>query len=563
MKKVVLFSMLGLIGLFLLSCGKETPEVDKDQVVVRLKVEPDRLNPVLRRSIESFEIIANIFQSPADYDPETLVYEPVLLERLPEKMKAGNLTYFDFDIRETATWHDGKPVLSGDIEFTLKLIFNEFVPAGRIRSQLKMIDSVEVLGPKKCRVFVQDNIEHLRLYCTNYLVMPMHIYDPLNVMTNISFSDIKGDTSAALETYAEFLLQPEFSREKIIGSGPYTLNYWNTDYELSLEKVKNWWGENMTESALFDNNPDEIIYRVLPDDQLSGKIFTSGQLDVLPNIGSAVYDELTSKNLDYSIFHSELMRFYFLNVNNESPLLKEKKVRQAMAHLIDQRAIIDIVAKGGGQPIVSPFYSASPFYNSNLKPYAFDIEAAKELLDQAGWVDSNNNGIRDKKIDGKAVELSPRVFITAKPLGRNILDVLKPEFAKAGIELNVIVQDYRSKTIKNLKSGNFDLVASVLNQSPVIENLRSLWHSSSVSNGGNNFHRMQNPKIDSLIEVLTTDLTDEAQKVNAWAFQEEMHEHQPILYLFKPSSRIAVSRKWKARPSNFRPGYHVRSFARQ
>src|SRR5205085_11635248 len=101
------------------------------------------------------------------------------------------------------------------------------------------------------------------------------------------------------------------------------------------------------------------------------------------------------------------MTYYYLGLNLRSPKFSDKRVRQALAHLLDIPSILKTVYYNLGEQVIGPVNPAKKKeYNNEIIPYAFDPEKAKSLLADAGWKDSNGDGIVDRMIDGKKQEFT-------------------------------------------------------------------------------------------------------------------------------------------------------------
>ena len=92
-------------------------------------------------------------------------------------------------------------------------------------------------------------------------------------------------------------------------------------------------------------------------------------------------------------------------------MFSDKRVRQAMSHAFNAQLLIDDVFLGLGERTTGPMPTVQPYYDRSLEPYAFDLERAKALLDEAGWTDSDGDGIRDKEVDGTLIPFEFKLVV--------------------------------------------------------------------------------------------------------------------------------------------------------
>jgi peptide/nickel transport system substrate-binding protein len=545
--------------------------VEHESLVVRFQSEPDRIHPLFSRNSTSTQIEKLIFQPLAEFDPYSLELLPVLSESIPESIKITEGSYKDMNaldirIKPDALWQDSVPVTVEDVLFTLKSILNPKVDVARFRNQLAFINDAALLDKKTLRIYFDANYHNAEIYLMNYFIYPKHICDPNGLLDAYSLAqlkDINAETLAEDHPLNDFAIgfdTFDLSRRQIIGSGPYKLKYWNSGYEIALDKKDNWWGKVHEESNHFKAFPKEVKFKIIPDEQTASMALKSGQIDVLPDLSPEHFLRLMENETDrYQFLTPPLMQYYYLCLNNESEFFKDPKVRKAMVHITNIEEIINLAMKGFGKHLTGPFLPESKDYNQSLRPYDIDIAIADSLLSLAGWEDTNNDGTRDKDINGQRIELIPEINITSSTLGRQIAIILKEQFKKAGIGLDIEVQDFR-KSMQDMRSDNFDIVAALNRQAPFVANLKPAWHSAGKEVGGNNLANYYNSSVDSLIEVLvyTRDIEDRMEIHRA--IHGHIYNDVPVIFLLMPTERIVVSNKWQARPSTMRPGYFVNLF---
>ena len=552
---------------------KTTTTDDSFTVVSRLVGEPNMLNPALTTQANSRRVMNQIFSNLVHYDTKTLKAMPMLAKELPiieeitEGKHKGKLLC-KYEIHEEAVWDDGKPVTGHDIEFSIKAILNPKVAAAPYRAVAisfkdMMIDET---NPKKFSL-VSDNYFLTGIIFTDIQTIPAHIYDPKGIMKNFTIkqlSDADGASKLAesdprLQEFATEFSDEKFSREKgfVNGCGPYALEEWISGQRIVLKKKKNWWGDKLAAKyPLLVANPETIIYKPMSDVTTAVTELKAGSIDVMTQITSDQYNDLKEStdgqaNLN---FHEPLqMAIYYIGLNNNRPKLSDKRVRRALAHLINMDEIINTTMYGYAEKVVGPIHTSRPYYNKDLPLIEENLEKARELLKEAGWIDSNGNGVVDKVIDGELTELkleylSSRAGVTGQKIGT----IFKANAKRVGVDIELavkegnIVADQRNKR-------DFDLFTSGWSQDPSPDDPYQNWHTDSDTPSGGNRFGFGNEESDKIIEEIRTIIPEERRNELYKKLQKIIYDEQPCIFLMIPSGRIAINKKFDFTPSVRKP----------
>ena len=235
---------------------------------------------------------------------------------------------------------------------------------------------------------------------------------------------------------------------------------------------------------------------------------------------------------------------------------RDGRVRQAMTMLVDRQQIIDKIRFGLGQMGISHFNPSSREFNTSLKPLPYDPQRAAQLLDEAGWKDTNGDGIRDKDGVPFKFEFLASVGSTLAP---QLMVILKEELRKVGIQMTERTIDFNVMT-DSLQDHQFDATTAGWT-SGLVTDPYQIWHSSSSKNRGSNYVSFNNPEADRLIEQARLEFDDEKRKQIYWRFQEIIHEEQPYTFLFYGQEAAAYSKRFQN--TNFvpvRPGYDLNTW---
>jgi len=562
--------ILCLIG----SCKPDKQESTQD-IHIRLKKDPERLNPLVFPSPTSREVYQYLHTPLADFDPKTLEITPLLIKDIPEEGSintgkyAGGI-YFDIEIKPNAKWDNGSDITAQDYLFTLKAINLPLTDASKYREFARNISDIIIddKNSKKCRIIFKDDYILALESCLLIEVYPQYFYDSLSILNNYTYDEILNSERALLEQdtilikFAETFNSNEFSRDKISGSGPYRFVSWTTDQSIVLERKDNYWAEN-EKSPYFQQGPRQMIFHIIPDELTAVAQLTAGQLDVINEISGDVFEDIKNDEFNsgkFEFYTPGLMRQYFALLNHKDVLISDNNVRKALAHLINVNEIIDNIEYGQGVPNIGPIHPLKKTHHPTLKPYSFDVEKAKKLLADSGWIAKDDDGILYKEIDGEKRKLIIELLISGQELGKKIAILWQENAAKAGIKINIEEKNFKQIRIENIMPRQYQMVMSARTQEMQQWDELMFYHSSNDSPTGSNNGSYRSLVVDSLLEkIIFTKDGSERQGIYH-RIQEEVYSDLPDIYLYSPKERIIVSKNWSSFATTKRPGYMANAF---
>lgn len=570
MKSIVKTVIFVFSCIFLLDSCK-TDQIEKVQqdfnVNIRMKNDPSRINPVVGNpTVESTEINSLVFLPMAHYDPITFELSPVMVKSMPEgrSLENGGIVY-DYEILEDAKWDDGLPITAEDYLFTMKVAMNPGVDAASWRGLLSNIDSIKIdkENKKKYEVIVNEYFHLARETSCTFDVLPKHIYDPNGILDAYSLSQISAsDEDTILANFARDFNSKKFTQETISGSGPYKLKAWELDQYIVLERKDNYWGDLYPDRKLLANNPKEVTFRIISDENAAATLLKDGSLDLMLVKDAAVFDNLKNGNdfdTMFSLATPNVARFYYIGLNNRKPELADKDIRRALAHLIDVDNIIDNLENGYASRQVGTIMPNSVFYNSTLKPIEYDPAKAIAILEEEGWVDSNGDGVRDKSINGEIVELEIEYLASQSPLGQKVGLLFQDKAKDVGVAVKMIIKEGR-QMLESVYAHEYEASASVAGFSLAPYDPYQRWHSDNSAVKKGNVAGYVNEKNDELIEKIRTVQDPQERSAAYKEFQELLYEEQPVIFLYSPTQKFVLNKKYKGLFSTKRPGYFVGSF---
>ncbi len=436
---------------------------------------------------------------------ETLELNPVLAESW--EISEDKLTY-TFKLRKDVKWQDGEPFTSEDVVFSYKTIMNPKVDAPQLRAYFQEIRDVEAIDDYTVK-FTYARPYFLALeFCGGMPIVPKHVFAQGDFNTNPA-------------------------GRSPVGTGPYKFLRWTTGREIVIEKNPDYWGEKP--------KLNRIVFRIITDSSVSLQVLKREELDVSGLTPIQWARQTSSKSFEENFDKLSYFRpnYSYIGWNLRRPYFSDKLVRQALTHLVNRELILQQILFDLGAVVTNPFYINSPEYDKSITPFPYDPKKASELLEQAGWTDTNNNGIRDK--DG--VEFKFEFLIPAgSETGEKIATILKEELDKTGISMDIRKTEWAVFTTR-LMERKFDAVTLAWSMG-VESDPYQIW-SSTQAEKGSNFVGFINEEADSLIEAARKEF-DRDKRIEMYRrFSEIVHEEQPYTFMFCNKSTVAVNKRFE------------------
>ncbi len=531
--------------------------VTGDWLIIREMSDPEKLNPIVSNDASASEICSYIYEALLAQDKVTYELVPSLAG-MPE-ISLDNLSY-TFTLNKNAKFSDGKPLTAADVVFTLKTIKNPFVDDAALRNYFDMVDRVEMVDndPSKVKfTLTKPNWRGIYTLAT-FQIIPKHVLDPGNVTDKFSWEDLKDIKSAQrnpeMQKFADFINSQEVSREAkyLVGTGPYMFEKWDTGAGVTLVKNPNYWGGG----TVTPSYPTKIIFKTIQDNSAALVSAKNKEVDAMAVIKpSDFYKDLENAD-QFNLVKARPFEpaYTYLAWNQLNPLFQDKKVRLALSHLVDRKTIIDKVMFGDGVPIQSHvFYKNTKLLNSDLPEIQFDPEKAKKLLEEAGWKDTDGDGVLDKVIDGKKKDFKFTFLSNTNPVRKQILLVIVDALKKVGIVAEVQELEW-SVYLDKTKKHEFEATYSAWTSPTTPPDPYQIWHSSQSEGEGSNYISFKNKTSDSLIEAYRNEMDESKRIAMMKEWQKLIYDEQPYTFLWSPRARYIYDKRFKnARWYNIQP----------
>lgn len=324
--------------------------------------EPPSLMIGITTNAPALAVGGNIYESLLRYDEK--------LQPMPSLAKSWDISpdglTYTFKLQDNVKFHDGKPMTSADVLFTVNDFLMKTQP--RHRNTMARVESVSAPDDKTIIFKLKQPFEpFIRSFSFgSQPIVPKHVYEGTDYATNPA-------------------------NEKPVGTGPFKFVEWKKGSYIKLEKNKDYY---------LDGKPylDELIYQIIPDGASRAVAFETGKVDILPGGSVENFDIPRLTALPNTCTTEKGWEYFaplsWLWLNNRTAPMDNPKFRQAIMYAMDREFAKDVLWNGYGKVATSPFSSKLPFYSQQEPQYAFDPDKAKALLKEIGY-------------DGKPLKLLP------------------------------------------------------------------------------------------------------------------------------------------------------------
>ena len=560
-----------LITLFalaiLISCVNER-DLSKNTVIAHITIQPDGLHPFNDNSTIRSYIFNYTQKTLIKLDIESLEYIPSLVKDMPTA-SADNLS-FEYEIKEGVLWDDGTELNAEDVAFSVKLMLSPLTNNAQIRSNYTtVIKSIEQdkENPMKFTMHAQNvHWDNKYIFSELYMVQKS-LWDKKGVLDNVTFADLLSDDFKETEALSDWFnaynnADNSYQPELLVGLGAYQVTEWVASQYITIEKKENWWGKN--DSSVYSKAyPDKIIFKIIKEDASAYLALKNQEIDVTYSLGTIKLMKLQEReyfNDNYESAFLDRYAFSYLGMNmkpdgiKRKPYFVDQKVRRAMAYLLPLDEIIEVMMHGKASRQASLISPLKKTYNDTLQLIPLDIEKAKELLEEAGWVDTDGDNIRDKMINGVKTPFSFKLSYMSSPTSKEIVLMIKESMYKAGVVAEPTPMDF-TLFYKNAMDHNFDGMLGGWGGSASYSNPMQLWHTSSWVTKGSNFCGFGDAESDALIEAANLTLDPKTHNDALLRLQAKVYEDQPYVFMYSTKRKFAIHKRFNNRGMYYeRPG---------
>ncbi|HEY7237342.1 MAG TPA: peptide ABC transporter substrate-binding protein [Gemmatimonadaceae bacterium] len=421
-----------------------------------------------------------------------------------------------FHINPRARWHDGQPVRANDVRFSYR-IFTDPKVGSNVTSEISTIDSVSIRDSLTAVVwFKQRRPEAFYDFVYQIYILPEHV-----------LKDVPPDQ-----------LRTSDVTRKGIGSGRFRLARWDAGRRLEIvADTANYFGRAKL---------DRVIWSIVPDAGAALAQLLGGQADLLEVVPPDQVHLVDSSKADRPVPYPNL-QYAFLGFNlvdpknaaRSHPIFGDRQVRRALSMALDRRAMLQNVFGSLGRLSFGPFPRSISFADTTLRLLPYDVNAAKSLLDSAGWRELSPGGVRQK--NGMPLRFSLTLPVSSRPrVAYSVL--IQEQLRRVGAQVDV--EQLQSNAVgKKLFDRTYDAMLVGLSTDPSPSGYKQQWGSAGIPPAGQNYTGYTNPTYDALVDsaVATSDIAMQRAFMRR-AFQLQIDD-APGIWLYDPPTIAGIERR--------------------
>jgi peptide/nickel transport system substrate-binding protein len=485
----------------LLVLGGVTQAAGKKTLVVGIPADPRGLSPVFACTFLDWVVGYRLYSSLIQADEN---FQPV--PDLAESWEASSdgLTY-TFYLRRDATFHDGSPITSEDVKFSVELALKY----GSIcaRGLGTVIDRIETPDPYTVVFHLKapypeflNPYDGIGPHCSS--VLKKELYEGTDPLTN------------------PYNFQP-------VGSGPFKFVEWVKGSHIVLERYEGYFGEGPY--------IDRIIFRIIPDPMTLAMAFETGEVDWIPfTVPASEVERLNDLPNARVFFHgSPCGVSLILAYNLRQEPFNDVAVRRALTAAIDKQRIVELVYYGGAK-VPDSYVIPTPFsewwYNPEARQIGYDPALAKKILDEAGYT---------VKEGGWRFHMTLK-HTTGYPEHLKVAELIKEDLKKIGVDMRIISLEHAAWHEQVFQRWDFDATLIPFCSGPTPPTLKR-FHTENIKRiSWANCLGYSNPEYDALFELMISELNKGRRLELVQRMQELLVWDQPASFLLGPLNATAI-----------------------
>ncbi len=408
---------------------------------------------------------------------------------------------YTYKIRDGVKWHDGQPLTAEDVAFTYNLYKDTPEYPYLNGYYTPYFESIEATENNEVVLTLTEAIPNIESQLVFLYILPKHIWESVN--------------------------KTEYENVEMIGSGPFKM----------MEYVQNEFVRLSANKDHFATPPkvDEVIFQTFENQDALVQAIKTGQLDMITEMPNTAVESLkTADNVEVVVgspLAPDVSDIIFNQIEEENcpkdeggicsghPALRDRNVRLAMAHATDKQKLIDVILLGLGTPGLTLIPDGlGVWYNDSLKDYEFDVAKANKILDDAGYLDADGDGVRDMPDGSRPLTFRlnwPSDSLTAPRMA----ELLSEMWSKIGITLEMQAVDPDALTSQCCPAFDFDMMLWGWGSDPDPSALLYVYTTEGIPTGSSETG-YSNPVYDDLYAKQQTTLDFEARQDIVWEMQK-------------------------------------------
>jgi ABC-type dipeptide transport system, periplasmic component len=513
-------SCLLLIGFFT-ACEKTSDQSDARKKTAQdlTSTSPAYGDAIIEGSIgDASNLIAMLAADSASHDIAGLCYNGLvkydkdlnLVGDLAESwnISPDNLT-ITFHLRKGVKWQDGVEFTAHDVMFGYQTIINPNTPTA-YAGDFQEVEKAEVIDQYTFRVTYKKPFAPGLASWGYVVVLPKHILEGHDI------------------TKSPLTRAP-------MGNGAYKLKEWKAGEKIEL----------VSNHDYFEGRPylDGFIYKIIPDTATMFLELQAGNIDFMGLAPLQYLRQTETKTFQENFRKYKYLAFAYtyMGFNLLNPLFQDKRIRQAISYAINKNEILEGVLQGLGNVATGPYKPETWQFNPEVKAFPFDPEKAKALLKEAGWVDTDGDGILEKA--GKHFEFTV-ILNQGNNERRKTAEIIQRRLTEVGISIKLRVLEWATFINEYIDKKNFDatILGWTIGQDP---DIFDIWHSSKTNFKELNFISYKNEEVDRLIMEGRHTFDREKRKQAYFRIQEILAKDQPYVFLYVPYALPIIHKRFQ------------------
>lgn len=344
-RKIIAILMVVALLFSITACGGDSGGGEaKDSLTIGIDSDAVALDPLRVNDTLTMSILSNVYEPLVRMNNDSEIV-PALAEKWD--ISDDGLVY-TFTLRTDATFHNGDPITAEDVKYSLEAA----AESSYTGPYMNYIDTVKVVDEKTVEVTLKYAYAPFLSLCTTY-----------SQVVKEDFYDENGDVDMS---------------KAPIGSGPYKFKNWAQGDKIEFEAYEDYYQGAPAIKTL--------TYKVIQNSSTAALALESGEIDLCLNVATADIAALSEKD-GITVLQEPSTAFYFIGMNTNVKELSDVRVRQAISKVINKQELIDGALDGYGVPTNTFIAEGVLGYDPDFEPLPYDVEAAKELMKEAGYED--------------------------------------------------------------------------------------------------------------------------------------------------------------------------------
>lgn len=505
---------------------QDCPEIDYDAELHRhISADATSFNPLFFNSTADAEIISYTQAGLLTLRLDTMEYVGSA-DTIVSWVSSADHKMDKIIIRDDLLWSDGTPVTAYDFEFSYDVIMSSAVPIAAVRSGTDMLLGVKAYD-ERTLVFFHQEPSPISPLNISYYVIPKHIYE----------KSIYEDPTLVRTPYHQK------QEHNPVTSGPYVVEKHMPQAQIVLKRRENYHlvnGKQVREKSFFNR----IHFQISPDSATAFMQMRNGDIEVMdfmPEqwLTQATTDEFYEKNTKASASSWTYFALWF-NLSKDCPFFQDIRVRQALSYAFDYDEMLKVHRKGLDIQCRGNFAESAPFFpkNANLEYMKQDYAKARELLREAGWIDTDRDGILDHEWKGKRIPFSFTIQTSNKPERIELCNLFSRCLRHLGIECTVQSMEFNVMCQRQVQH-KFEMYMGGWGAGADPYSGQNIWGTGE----GRNFISYSNPEVDRLYAEGLREFNRQKRVEIYQKIHMHLYQDYPCIWLYNLNASTGFNKK--------------------